>query len=58
MKYQVLSSLKNNEKVFTNVVCCSRDWQNHATKYMIKARLFLLSGSREISDQSMGRRRK
>ena len=26
MDYQVLFSLKNNEKVFTNVVCCSRDW--------------------------------
>ena len=24
MKYQVLFSLKNNEKVFINVVCCSR----------------------------------
>ena len=23
MKYQVLFSLKNNEKVFMNVVCCS-----------------------------------
>ena len=27
MKYQVLLSLKNNEKVFMNVVCCSRDWR-------------------------------
>ena len=26
MKYQVLFSLKNKEKVFINVVCCSRDW--------------------------------
>ena len=26
MKYQVLVSLKNNEKVFINAVCCSRDW--------------------------------
>ena len=26
MKHQVLFSLKNNEKVFINVVCCSRDW--------------------------------
>ena len=24
MKYQVSFSLKNNEKVFMNVVCCSR----------------------------------
>ena len=27
MKYQVLFSLKNNEKIFMNVVCCSRDWR-------------------------------
>ena len=27
MKDQVLFSLKNNEKVFINVVCCSRDWR-------------------------------
>ena len=27
MKYQVLFSLKNYEKVFVNVVCCSRDWR-------------------------------
>ena len=27
VKYQVLFSLKNNEKVFMNVVCCSRDWR-------------------------------
>ena len=26
MKHQVLFSLKNNEKIFINVVCCSRDW--------------------------------
>ena len=28
MKYQVLFSMKNNEKVFINVVCCSRDWHS------------------------------
>ena len=35
MKYQVLFSLKNknNEKVFVNVVCCSRDW--HYKGYII-----------------------
>ena len=27
MKYQVLFSLKKNEKVFINVVCCSLDWR-------------------------------
>ena len=27
MKYHVLFSLKNNKKVFMNVVCCSRDWR-------------------------------
>ena len=26
MKNQVLFSLKNNEKIFMNVVCCSGDW--------------------------------
>ena len=26
MKYQVLFSLKDNEKVFINVICCSLDW--------------------------------
>ena len=26
MKYQVLFSLKNNEKIFIHVVCCSGDW--------------------------------
>ena len=27
MKYQVLFSLKNNEKEFMNIVCWSRDWR-------------------------------
>ena len=27
MKKQVLFSLKNNEKVFIDVVCCSHDWR-------------------------------
>ena len=27
MKYQVSFSLKKNEKVFKNVVCCSREWR-------------------------------
>ena len=27
MKHQVLFSMKNNEKIFMNVVCCSRDWR-------------------------------
>ena len=26
MKYQVLFSLKTNEKIFKTVICCSRDW--------------------------------
>ena len=26
MKYLVLFSLKNDEKAFKTVVCCSRDW--------------------------------
>ena len=28
MKYQALFHQKNNEKMFKNVVCCSRDWVN------------------------------
>ena len=27
LKHQVLVSLKNNEKLFMNAVCCSRDWR-------------------------------
>ena len=27
MKYQVVYSLKNVEKIFKDVVCCSRDWR-------------------------------
>ena len=27
LKHQVLFSLKNNEKIFMNVVCCSCDWR-------------------------------
>ena len=28
MKYQVLFSLKANDKLFKTVVCCSRDWNS------------------------------
>ena len=27
IKYQFLFSLKNNEEIFMNVVCCSCDWR-------------------------------
>ena len=27
LKHQVLFSLKNNEKIFMSVICCSRDWR-------------------------------
>ena len=27
MKYKVLFSVKDNEKVFIHAVCCSRDWR-------------------------------
>ena len=27
LKHQVLFSLKNNEKIIMNVVCCSHDWR-------------------------------
>ena len=26
LKFQVLFTLKKNEKIFINVLCCSRDW--------------------------------
>ena len=31
MKYQVLFSLKKNETVFMNVICCSRDCPKNGT---------------------------
>ena len=37
MKYQVLSSLKNNEKLFKTVVCCSRDWRLKGKPYYWKS---------------------
>ena len=42
MKHQVLFSLKNNEKIFMNVVCCSPDWRFkdkccHSGRYSYKA---------------------
>ena len=27
LKHRVLFSQKNNEKIFMNVICCSRDWR-------------------------------
>ena len=35
MKYQVLFSLGNNEKVFMNVVCCSCDWHFKGLKIVM-----------------------
>ena len=39
MKYQVLFSLKNDEKVFINVVCCNESLTNAKAKL-----LFVFSG--------------
>ena len=36
MKHQALFSLKNYEKVFMNVVCCSRDWRLQGEEVKIK----------------------
>ena len=36
MKHQVLFSLKNNEKILMNVVCCSRDWRFKGQNLLIK----------------------
>ena len=41
MKYQVLFSLKNNEKVFMDVVCCSRDWRFKNPDWTVGALLIL-----------------
>ena len=41
MKYQVLFSLKTNEKIFINVVCCSRDWRL-MVKIMVKQSMDLI----------------
>ena len=35
----LIFSLKNNEKVFINVVCCSRDWRFQDTKQAEVSRL-------------------
>ena len=32
MKYQVLFSLKNNETVFMNILCCSHEWHFKGNK--------------------------
>ena len=34
MKHRLIS-LKNNEKVFINVVCCSRDWCLRVKSFML-----------------------
>ena len=41
MKYQVLFFLKNNERIFMNVVCCSRDW--HFKELILIPYLFLIN---------------
>ena len=35
LKHQVLLSLKNNEKIFVNVVCCSHDWHFKGLTHII-----------------------
>ena len=34
MKHQILFSLKNNEKISVNVVCCSRNWRFKGLTYI------------------------
>ena len=41
MKHQILFSLKNNEKIFMNAVCCSRDWHFKGYGMYIKNELVL-----------------
>ena len=42
MKYQVLFSLKNNEKIFKTVICCSHDWRLRGLQSCIVMDLFSL----------------
>ena len=51
MKYQVLFSLKNNKKVFMNVVCWSCDW--HFKGYWNKPH-FLASQMYQIISEYLG----
>ena len=39
MKYQVLFSLKDNENLFINVVCCSRDWHFKGSESLDKTQI-------------------
>ena len=39
MKYQVLFSLKNNEKIFKTVVCCGRDWYPNTVTHRVKKKM-------------------
>ena len=36
MKLQVLFSLKNNEKIFMNVFCCSPDWRSKGLELLAR----------------------
>ena len=43
MNHQVLFSVKNNETVSTDVVCCSGDWRSYVTNiYTICSKAVLL----------------
>ena len=56
MKYQVLFSLKNNEKVFINVVCCSRDWHFKVKNIwnQVKGDLESLACNKLLKKQALG----
>ena len=53
MKHQVLFSLINNEKIFMNVVCCSRDWRfkDNLITCAIPVTLGLLLPGRELLEE-------
>ena len=46
MKYQVLFSLKNNEKVFMNVVCCTLSTDGKIERYCT----FIPASKRQTAD--------
>ena len=48
MKYKVLFFLKNNEKIFKTVACCSRDWHLNPSA-LRKAKIVYSFGLHECS---------
>ena len=54
MKYQVLFSLTNNEKVFINVVCCSRDWRFKGKDKIFKSSMQMVQSLKKSTLKTLG----